>query len=553
MKITTLPQVYRNANRWGEILAILSKYGLAGWIGRFDLPIIKGFLKARDGEALGHLSRETRIRLAIEELGPTFIKLGQILSTRPDQVGMSLARELQKLQTSVACDDPAMVRQMIEDELGKPLDELFDDFDTTPLASASIGQAHRARLTTGDDVVVKVQHAGIRRRMEVDLDILAGLANLAEGIPELRPYRPQATVAEFRRVVRRELDFAREARNLQQFARNFSRSPHVRIPKLYPELSTARVLTMQWLDGARLSDPAVHQLPNVDLGEVTRHGAEMYLEMIFSHGFYHGDPHPGNLIVLPDGSIGLIDFGMVARLDESLREDIEDMLIAIVSQDAQRLTSLVMRLGAVPPGLDESALSVDLSEFVSHYANQPIDLFDLGGALSEMIEIVQRYHIALPSSLAMLIKVLVMLEGTARLLEPNFSLMELIEPYQKTMLRRRLSPARQMRKMRRIYSEMEQLAEILPRRLRDILQQVDTGKFDVHLDHRGLEPSVNRLVLGMLTSALILGSSLLISLNVWPLWGVVSVPGTLGAALSAFLGWRLLRAIAKSGRLERRK
>jgi ubiquinone biosynthesis protein len=552
MKITTIPHVYRNANRWREILAILSKYGLAGWISRFDVPLVKGFLKNRDGEALAHLSRETRLRLAIEELGPTFIKLGQILSTRPDQVGMALARELQKLQTSVACDEPEVVCQTIKAELGKDVNELFVDFDTTPLASASIGQAHRARLPSGDDVVVKVQHAGIRRRMEIDLDILAGLANLAEALPELQPYRPQATVAEFRRVVRRELDFAREARNLQQFERDFSRSPHVRIPRFYPELSTARVLTMEWLDGARISDPAVKQIPNVDLGDVTRHGAEMYLDMIFQHGFYHGDPHPGNLIVLPDGSIGLLDFGMVARLDESLREDIEDMLIAIVSQDAQRLTSLVTRLGAVPPGFDEAALSVDLSEFVSHYANQPIDTFDLGGALTEMIEIVQRYRIALPSSLAMLIKVLVMLEGTARILEPNFSLMELIQPYQKKMLLRRMSPARQMRKMRRIYSEMEELAEILPRRLRDILQQVDAGKFDVHLDHRGLEPSVNRLVLGMLTSALFLGSSLLISRDVWPLWGV-SVPGTLGTLLSAFLGWRLLRAIAKSGRLERKK
>jgi ubiquinone biosynthesis protein len=552
MKITAIPQIYRNVNRWREILTILSKYGLAGWISRFDLAIVKGVLKNRDGEALAHLNRETRIRLAIEELGPTFIKLGQILSTRPDQVGMPLARELQKLQTGVAADEPQSVRQTIEGELGKPLEELFDDFDSTPLASASIGQAHRARLPSGEDVVVKVQHAGVRRCMEVDLDILSGLANLAEAIPELQPYRPQATVSEFRRVVRRELDYAREARNLQQFLRNFSRSPHVRIPQLYSDLCTARVLTMEWLDGAKLSDPQVRQLPNVNASEVARHGAEMYLDMIFQHGFYHGDPHPGNLIVLPNGTIGLLDFGMVARLDESLREDIEDMLIAIVSQDAQRLTSLVTRLGAVPPGLDEPALGIDLTEFVVHYANQPVDSFDLGGALTEMVEIIQRYHIVLPASLAMLIKVLVMLEGTARLLEPNFSLMELIQPYQKTMLRRRLSPARQMRKVRRIYSEMEQLAEILPRRLRDILQQVDSGKFDVHLDHRGLEPSVNRLVLGMMTSALFLGSSLLISQNVWPLRGV-SVPGTLGALLSAFLGWRLLRAISKSGRLDRRK
>ena len=222
---------------------------------------------------------------------------------------------------------------------------------------------------------------------------------------------------------------------------------------------------------------------------------------------------------------------MVGRLDEALREDIESMLLAIVTQDAQQLTSLVMRLGAVPPGLDEAALSVDLSEFVAHYANQPADAFDLAGALTEMIEIIQRYHIVLPSSLAMLIKVLVMLDGTGRLLAPHFSLMELVQPYQRKLLQRRLSPARQMRKMRRIFSELEQLAEILPRRLRDILQQVDAGKFDVHLDHRGLEPSVNRLVLGMMTSALFLGSSLMLAQHVWPIRDV-SVPGVLGMALS---------------------
>lgn len=552
MKITTIPQVYRNVNRWREILTTLSKYGLAGWISRLDLPLMKGMLKNREGEALAHLSRETRIRLTLEELGPTFIKLGQVLSTRPDQVGVSLANELQKLQTDVACDDPQLVRQTIESELGQPVEELFAEFDETPLASASIGQAHRARLHSGEQVAVKVQHAGIRRRMEVDLDILTGLAQLAEHLPELRAYRPQATVAEFRRVVRRELDFAREARNLEQFARDFARSPHVRIPRLYPTHSSERVLTMEWLDGVRISDPAVKQLPHVDLGEVARHGAEMYLEMIFHHGFYHGDPHPGNLVVLPNGAIGLLDFGMVARLDETLRENIEDMLLAILSQDAQRLTSLVIRLGAVPAGLDEPALNVDLSEFVGHYANQPIDTFDLGSALTEMIDIVQRYQIVLPSPLAMLLKVLIMLEGTARLLRPNFSLMELIQPYQRTMLRRRLSPSRQLKKMQHIYSEVEQLVEILPRRLRDILQQVDSGKFDVHLDHRGLEPSVNRLVLGMLTSALILGSSLLVSQNVWPVWGA-SVPGVLCALLSVFLGLRVLRAISKSGRLDRRQ
>ena len=399
MKITTIPNVYRNVNRWGEILTILSKYGLADWVSRFDLPLVKGFLEESRGERLAHLSRETRIRMAIEELGPTFIKLGQILSTRPDQVGMPLAQELQKLQTNVACDEPQVVRETIESELEQSLEMLFADFDTTPLASASIGQAHRARLHGGDDVVVKVQHAGIRRRMEVDLDILAGLAQLgreAAGTPIVSAAGDGGRVSADRaprvRFRARSPQPAAVRAELRPLA---ARADSAALPAAFDR----RVMTMEWLDGARLCDPALRQMPNIDLGQVTRHGAEMYLEMIFHHGFYHGDPHPGNLVVLPDGAIGLLDFGMVARLDEQLREEIEDMLIAIVSQDSQQLTSLVMRLGSVPPGLDEPALSVDLAEFVNHYANQPVEAFDLAGALSEMIEIVQRYRIALPPSI----------------------------------------------------------------------------------------------------------------------------------------------------------
>ena len=185
MKITTIPQVYRNVNRWGEILTVLSKYGLAGWISRFDLSFAKGFFKNRDGAKLAHLSRETRIRLSLEELGPTFIKFGQILSTRPDQIGLPLAEELQKLQTQVPADDVQTVRARIESDLGQPIDTIFADFDNEPLASASIGQVHRARLHNGNDVVVKVQHAGIEERVRVDMEILSGLAQLAERIPEL--------------------------------------------------------------------------------------------------------------------------------------------------------------------------------------------------------------------------------------------------------------------------------------------------------------------------------------------------------------------------------
>ncbi|NOY42824.1 MAG: AarF/ABC1/UbiB kinase family protein [Planctomycetes bacterium] len=551
MRIRAIPQIYHNMNRWGEILSILSKYGLAGWLSRFEFGFTKSLFKNRKGQVLADESSETRIRLAIEELGPAFIKLGQIMSTRPDVVGGDLATELEKLQANVPADSFEEIEEIIKEDLGRPIEEIFDEFSTEPVASASIGQVHRARLKTGEEVAVKVQHFQIQKTVHVDLDILTGLALLAKRLPELKPYRPEATVAEFQRVMQRELDFSRERRHLEQFALAFADNDQVKIPEVYPEISTERVLVMEWLDGVPLTDIKRIESAGFDLRAIASVGAEMYLEMIFRHGFYHADPHPGNLLLLPGGTIGLLDFGMVARIDETLREDIEDMLLAIIEQDAQRLVSVVIRVGSVPTGLDETGLSLDLSDFVAQYAYQSVENFELGAALSEMFDIIRRYEILLPSSMTMLLKVLVMLEGTAQKLEPSFSLMEVIKPYQSKIVAQRLSPARQFRKMRRLAYEMQQLIEVVPRRLRDILQQVQSGSFDVHLDHRGLEPSVNRLVLGMLTSSLFIGSVLLITNQVWPFHGV-SVPGTLGGALSAALGLRLLRAISKSGHLDRR-
>ena len=552
-KIQSIPQIYRNVNRWGEILTILSRYGLADGISRFDLDFPKNWFRDSSGEeAIARLSREQRIRLAIVELGPTFIKLGQILSTRPDVVGAALANELAELQANVEADPPDVVRKIVESELGVEIDEVFATFDDVAFASASIGQCHRASLISGEDVVVKVQHAGIEQTVDVDLDILAGLAQLAEKLPEFKNYRPRATAAEFQRQLRRELDFGREERNMQQFARDFANDTSIRIPFCYTDLSTSRLLTMEYVEGIKLSDTTALRAAGHDLEEVARRGAEIYLEMIFTHGTYHADPHPGNLLVCKGNVIGLLDFGMIGRIEESLQEEIEGLLMSIVNQDAQEMTLIIMRLGSTPVGLDEASLTNDLADFVSHYGSLSVGDFNLSGALTEMVEIIRRYHISLPSRIAMLLKVLIMLEGTARLVHPTFSLMEMIKPFRRKILKRRFSPARKMRKAQRIFRELEHLAETLPRRITEILQQVQSGKFDVHLDHRGLEPSVNRLVLGLLTSSLFLGSSLMLSQKVWPLLlGNVSVLGVLGCLVSFVMGLRLLRAIAKSGHLDR--
>ena len=552
MRIRAIPQVYRNVNRWGEILSTLSKYGLADWLSQFEFSFGKSWLKNRDGEALASMSRTVRIRLAMEELGPTFIKLGQVMSTRPDLVGVDVATELELLQTAVPADPPAVVCATIEEELGQPPQAIFAEFDEVPVASASIGQVHRATLNSGEVVAVKVQHAGIAQVVRVDLDILAGLAQIAERMPEWESYRPCAAMAEFQRALRRELDFDRELRNIEEFRRCLEGRQDVRIPRPFPEYSTDRILSMEWLEGPLLSDRDAIARSNVDPAIVAQRGAELFLEMIFQHGFYHADPHPGNLVLLPQNAVGLLDFGMVGRIDESLREDIEDMLASIVERDSEQLTNVVMRVGAAPADLDEKLLAMDLADFTAHYAHQQADSFELAEALTEMLDLIRQYSIVLPSQISMLLKVFVMLEGSGRRLSPQFSLMEVLQPYRKKMIARRLSPARQLKKARRIAHELEQLAEVLPSRIRDILQQVQTGRFDVHLDHRGLEPSVNRLVLGLLTSALFLGSVSLITNEVWPIRGV-STPGVLGMALSMGLGLRLLRAISKSGHLDRRR
>ncbi len=560
MRISSIPQIYRHFNRWREILGVLSKYELATWIGRLGPDFAKDLLKDRGGSPIARTGWECRVRNAMAELGPTFIKLGQVLSTRPDLVGVSLADELSHLQKEVPSDAPEVVRRMIETELERPLEQVFAEFDEQTVASASIGQVHRARLHTGEAVAVKVQHADIEHKIRVDLDILAGLAQMAQMVEEFQNYRPKAIVEEFRRTLRNELDFSRELRNMQEIARRFHDDPTLRIPRAYPEYSTSRVLTMEFLEGIPVRERERLEHAGVDLAVLARAGADIYMRMIFEHGFYHADPHPGNILVLDGGVFGLLDHGMVGRFDEALHDDFSELLLAIADQDAEHMALLLTRVGATPPNLDRSALTLDVADFVSHYGSQSLDRFDLSGALNEMMEMIRRYHIMLPARIAMLVKMLVTLEGTARMLQPAFSLVEVMIPYQRRMVWRRWSPKRQFRKWRRLYGEVEHLVRNLPHNVGEIMEQIQSGTFDVHLDHRGLEPSVNRLVLGMLASALFLGSSLLLAhkvpprLNIpWLLLEDISALGAFCIFLSLTLGLRLWRAINKSGHLDRRK
>ncbi|HUJ71895.1 MAG TPA: AarF/UbiB family protein, partial [Verrucomicrobiae bacterium] len=329
MKMHAVARVERNAHRTGEIIGVLAKYGLADWVKGLNYSWIQDRIKSVDGQPIPDLKVEERVRLALTELGTTFIKFGQMLSTRPDLVGPEMARELAQLQTATPADPPDTVRATIEAEFGKPLSKQFTHFKEKPFASASIAQVHLAWLHSGEHVVVKVQHAGIADKIMPDLDILAVLAEFAEKhASQIRPYQPVAVVRQFRRTLLRELDFTSERRNLEEFAEHFAQDDTVHFPRAYAEFSTRRVLTMERLEGILGTDSEALATSGVDLDEFARRGANMYLQMIFRDAFYHADPHPGNLMLLTGGVVGVLDCGMTGRLDEELAEGLDELLMA---------------------------------------------------------------------------------------------------------------------------------------------------------------------------------------------------------------------------------
>ncbi len=539
--MTLIPeQLTRHARRVSEVIGVLAKYGLADWLSNSAFELPKKFLTSSDGGRLTDCSRAERIRMAAIDLGTTYIKLGQMLSTRGDLVGWEIADELTKLQTDVPPDEPDVAKATVASELNRPLAEVFAEFDATPIASASIGQVHRARLHDGTDVVVKVQHPGIEGRIRVDLEILLVLAEFAERSSELKRYQPARVVSEFQRTLLRELDFKREERNLCEFAEHFASQRQYRFPRVYSDLTTARVLTMEMIEGVSFRDAdKIDGLP-VSRDELARRGAVLWMDMIFRDGFYHADPHPGNLIIMQDGTLGVIDCGMVGRMDDHLREHVEELLVAVANQDGPLLARILMRLCNAPGDFDEGAFAADITDFISFYGSQPIEHFQLGNALNEIARCISRYRLVLPSSMAQILKVLIMLDGTAKLLSPKLNLTEVIGPYQHRIFLRQLSPRRQFRKLNRLMLDWRHIAQDLPRGLMRLLKEVQDGQFDVHLEHRRLEPAVNRLVMGMVVSALFLGSSMLLSNKVPPLLYGHSILGFTIFLISGALGLRLI-------------
>jgi ubiquinone biosynthesis protein len=549
MQIQSAAQIPGDVARASEVARVLIKYGLAKWLEGTEWGPIRRLLTSHSGDVITDQPVPVRLRMALTDLGTTFIKLGQVLGTRPDLVGPEVANELSRLQSGTPADGPEVAVATIEKELSRPLTECFLEFDRVAMASASIGQVHRAKLLTGQPVVVKVQHPGIEGTIRRDLSILSSLAALAERQEYLKRYQPTAVVREFRETLMRELDFRREMRNLQQFRRNFAADHTVTFPKPYPELSTGRVLTMQLLRGTSVGDVEKLKHRQIDCEALARQGAGVFVQMIFRDGFYHADPHPGNILIMAKGRVGILDGGMVGRIDDELRERIIEVLLAAADRDAPRLADVIALVCKAPANLDRGGLSADLMEVFAQYGAQSVAQFDIGGALTAVNRILHEYNLFLPSRLSMLIKCLIVLEGTAKRLNANFNLAELLEPYRRQFVLQQLSPENWLRKAKQLRRDWELLAEAIPRGFNNLLEQLQSGHFAVRIKHPPLEKSVDRLVYGLCTSALLLASALLWIHQVPPTIHGISILGASGYLIAAFLAIRVLWLI----RWERRK
>lgn len=551
VKIESIELLKRNTARVYEIGATFAKYGLADWLEDIPFPGLKERLRQEDGRSIAALGAAERLRLTLTELGTTYIKLGQMLSTRPDLVGAEAASELTKLQSSTPADPSQTIRSLFKSELGKTPEDCFQSFEEIALASASIGQVHRAELADGGQVAVKIQHEGIESKVASDLSILVSLAELAhKHSSRLRAYDPVGVVGQFKRSLLRELDFNNERRNLEQFGRNFRKDRTVQFPKTFPEYSSKRVLIMEFLPGTPGSRPERLREGGIDLQKFAQRGANVFLEMIFRDGFYHADPHPGNLMLLADGRMGVLDCGMTGRLSEKMRDEFESLLLAVLSRDTDEILSVMQRLDAMPPTVARKVLTGDIDEFLADYGNRDLKELNASEALNSFVAIIRKHHIHLPPDVTMLIRTLILLEGTSRILDRGFSLAELLEPYYNKILIRRFSPKRLTGKMQRSYRDWDRFISSLPRELNNALSRFQEGSLDIQLAHRHLDPIVNRLVMGILTASLFLGSSLLWSMQAPPLYQGVSIFGAVGYGLSFYLGFRLFLAIRKSGSVD---
>lgn len=511
----------RNIKRKAEISRILAKHGLGllveiAGLGRF-VPFHWGIL--------GHKKRDVpytapeHLRMVFEELGATFIKLGQILSTRPDLLPEDYIKELTKLQDRIPESPPEEIKQVIKDELGKKAGELLSEFEDTPIASASIGQVHRARLKTGEKVVIKVQKPGVEKRIKEDLEILYEVVKRIQNHWDaVQSLDLEGLLDEFAYTLRNELDYIREGRNADTFRKNFKGDKTLYIPEIYWDYTTSRVLVMEEIRGVKITDVGKIREMGLDPREIARNGSLVYMNMFFRDGFFHGDPHPGNFLVMGDGKLGLLDFGMVGVLDELSRLNFLQLLYGLTKSDMSLVMDALSDLGIQGDPKKESLIRKELELLFSYYLLQPLNELRLSRVVNDTFRLIYRYKITLPPDLFLLLKTLGMSEGLLSNLDPDFKMISVIEPFIKRSSRIMLSPKflrAQAQKNLILISKMLMQSTEKTKRL---LRLLESGKLELSVRYEGesrlfkdMKRDINRLSLSILVMGIFISMALIVS------------------------------------------
>lgn len=560
-KVGRVGRTYRHVQRYRQILTVLFKYGFGDLIVALNieqyLEIGLQMISRKRRERIETFSRAVRVRMVLEELGPTFLKMGQILSTRPDLLPVEFMRELSKLQDDVPSFPYSEVEATIKKELQKPVEQIFSSFDEQPLAAASIGQVHQAKMLDGTNVVVKIQRPGIQRTIEVDLEIMMHLADLMEHHLEgWDIHRPTRVVEEFARTLERELDYNLEAANMERFARQFEDDLAVYVPQVYRQTTTSRVLTMEHIRGIKASDLEDLEQEGMDRKKIARQGLILIMRQIFDHGFFHADPHPGNIFVMPDNVICYIDFGMMGRLDLETRERFADLIMSIVHRNEREAVDALLRLTLTEEEPDYPTLERDVAEFMDQHCYRLLKEVDLGALLHKLLDVATRHRLGIPPDLFLMIKALSTVEGLGRVLDPDLDVIEQATPFIKRIQLNRFNPRRVGKDMVNSGTDLFHLLKDIPREVRAILKMVRQGKVKLEFKHRGLEPMLashdrisNRLSFAMVLSSLVIGSGLIVLSGIPPKWHEIPIIGLAGFLFAGFMGFWLLISIIRSGRM----
>lgn len=560
-KIGVIGRTYRHLNRYRQILTILFKYGFGDLLDRLSIDQYFGSglqaISRKRVDRVEKLTRPQRLRMAFEELGPTYIKLGQILSTRPDLVPADYVDELAKLQDEVPPFPYEDVKAVIESEFGIPAEELFDQLEERPIASASIGQVHKARLKDGEPVAVKFQRPRIQKVIEVDLEIMLHLATLAERhIKEFEIHRPVIIVEEFARTLEKEIDYRIEATNMERIARQFLDLPHVYIPAVFRDFTTSRVLTTELIEGIKISKIEKIAEAGLDQKVIADRIVGLVLKQAFDHGFFHADPHPGNIFVLADNVICMVDFGMMGIVDRATREAFVDLIDSVVHQQEVRTTQVLLNITEWDEQPDIRALEREIADFTGRHFYKPLKDMEIGKLLQDLLQLTIRFRLRLPPDIFLMIKALSSVEGVGRALDPEFDLIAHASPFIKRIKLERFAPQRISADIMDMMSRLLQFLHQFPQDLMDLSGMIRQQKLSFQLEHKGLEKMLatqdqtsNRMSFAIIIAALIIGSALIVISEIPPLVFGISLIGIIGYLVAAIMGIWLLLAIIKKGRL----